>query len=584
MKINTRFAILMAAMSLAFASCVTGIEDLTPPPPPPTPGSLVTPTADAIRASLVTAAPYCMEPGFGWSCITMDECTSPPDTTPVTDAIYEMTGLPDWLSFDPDTRELCLATGFATVPVYTAAIEVTYTCYSASDSTVTASVSLNINDCDGGGDIDAHEDANSAVPELWDNVGYISLTVHNVDEYLVPGVIGDRRRIRTNITDPAGMDVLVATDDTGDIDGDSIPNLTDPNVFVATSDATLTGSTLANAAQVDSIASGDLNNDGIPDLIVGRSDGLISTYLNNGAGVFALAVNNNYVVDGIVSHINDMAIADTEGSGRLGVVAAVPDSNRFLITGGDGNGFLKRNQVIMIPAVNPSTIVAADFNGDKFVDVGVVTQADNTLRIYLNNGFGVFAAGNTYATCNTSPNIYMVNADMDADGNMDIAITCDPGNVVRTFFGDGNGNFNVSLDYATGDEPMSITVADFDLDGNLDFGIGSTSAANDLQVILCNGDRTCQGVVTFNVNTVRVVVAADMNGDGFPDMAGVGGPGLRVFINDGTGLGYTETTYDLGGPNGIRVTAADYNGDNMIDVALTNSNGPGLQNINIFLQ
>jgi len=576
MKINTRFAILMAAMSLAFASCVTGIENTTPPPPPE---SLVAPTADAIRASLVTAAPYCMEPGFGWSCITMDECTSPPDTTPVTDAIYEMTGLPDWLSFDPDTRELCLATGFATVPVYTAAIEVTYTCYSASDSTVTASVGLNINDCDGGGDIDAHEDANSAVPELWDNVGYISLTVHNVDEYLVPGVIGDRRRIRTNITDPAGMDVLVAADDTGDIDGDSIPNLTDPNVFVATSDATLTGSTLANAAQVDSIASGDLNNDGIPDLIVGRDDGLISTYLNNGAGVFALAFNNNYL---IVSTVSDMAVADTEGSGRLGVVAAMPDSSQFILTGGDGLGLLTLNQVITIPAVNPSFIVAADFNGDNAVDVGVVTQADNTLRIYMNNGFGVVAAGNTYATCNTPTE--MATADMDADGNMDMAVTCSPASVVRAFFGDGNGNFNAAPDYPAVDEMWGITVADFNNDGNLDFAMGSTTAGAELVVILCNGDRTCHAVKTFDVNSIRTVVAADMNGDGFPDIVGTGGPGLRVFINDGTGLGYAETTYDLGGPNGLKITAADFTGDNMIDLALTNSNGPGLQNINIFLQ
>ncbi len=588
MNNRSKLALFAAIIVLACGGCMTGLNE----PTSPTPGTLVAPTAATLRATLATGATYCMEPGFAWGPITLDACTA----TNVPTVNYSVVGLSASFAFDASTRELSLAAGTTVVPSYTTAMPVTYTCTSADDPTVTASVTLNFNDCDGGGVLDNFEVVRGEVSALVDGVGFLPLTPRTIGTYLPDSATANARLIRTNLYATTGMNVLDATDDSttvssaSDIDGDGLTNSEEisagTDIFIATSDASLTGSVLTNTMTVDSAASGDLNNDGYPDLLIGRTDARISTYLSAGAsGTFGAAVNNTFL--GPTQEVSDMVVFDLNRDGNLDVAAALPNDNMFLTGTGDGTGSIKLEQSIPILGANPRHLVASDFNKDGVIDVALVVG--QVLRIYLTNPTSYqLALTTSYALAGAAP-MDMAAADYNGDGNMDLAIPDSGADNVEVYLGQADGTFALTGLFAAGGEPDRIANADFDNDGNIDIGLSTTSIANDLQILLGNGDGTFDAVQTWVLQAFRPIALADLDGDGDTDVAGLGGTFLYVFLNQLSETGaldfVTDAAYNIGIATG-KITAADYNGDNMTDVALTNQTPlpAPVAAINVFLQ
>lgn len=78
-------------------------------------------------------------------------------------------------------------------------------------------------------------------------------------------------------------------------------------------------------------------------------------------------------------------------------------------------------------------------------------------------------------------------------------------------------------------------------------------------------------------NATNFVVAADVNGDGFPDMIVVNTGGVSVLINNGDGTFAAPVIYASGGSNAFAAAVADVNGDGIPDLVVTNycSASPG---------
>ena len=128
-------------------------------------------------------------------------------------------------------------------------------------------------------------------------------------------------------------------------------------------------------------------------------------------------------------------------------------------------------------------------------------------------------------------------------------------------------------DYAAGGSPTSVTTGDFNGDGKLDLAIANGfSSAGTVSVLLGNGDGTFQSLVAYTVgNSARDVTAADFNGDGKLDLAvsNNGGSSVSILLGNGDGTFQSQTQYSTGsGPWGL--TAADFNGDGKLDLAVTN--------------
>src|SRR5262245_48581931 len=126
-----------------------------------------------------------------------------------------------------------------------------------------------------------------------------------------------------------------------------------------------------------SMATADLNGDGVPDLVLddGNTSG-VSVLLGNRDGSFQPFA----LFDCGCAFPVDVAVADFNGDGKNDV--AETSSSGVSILLGDGAGNLGAPRVLAA-GVAPERIVAADLNGDRKIDLAVTNLGSNTVTIVL---------------------------------------------------------------------------------------------------------------------------------------------------------------------------------------------------------
>jgi uncharacterized repeat protein (TIGR01451 family) len=165
--------------------------------------------------------------------------------------------------------------------------------------------------------------------------------------------------------------------------------------------------------------------------------------------------------------------------------------------------------------VDPLMVMARimDVNGDGYADLCGGLDFNDGLRWHMNMGTFGFGPEQTIIS-NLGPQL-LRDADLDADGDMDLLVSLSSGNIVWSENVDGQGTFGPFTTIATMAVAKSIEVTDLDMDGDLD-------------IVWSNwlmGEVSCamnQGSATF---AAPVVLAAegqgrigDVDGDGHADV------------------------------------------------------------------
>ncbi len=241
----------------------------------------------------------------------------------------------------------------------------------------------------------------------------------------------------------------------------------------------------------------------------------------------------------------------------------------FQVTNSASTVLLSRSD---FPAGGPVTyMVAADFNGDGKLDLAFVHGGGSTLSVVLGNGDGTFQAPVSYATGNDST--HLATGDFNGDGKLDLVTTDGADNTVSVLLGNGDGTFQARSAHSTGTFPIAVATGDFNGDGKLDLAVTDASA-NTVSILLGNGDGTFQAHVDYTTGRdPQAVFVADFNADGKLDLA-VGNledNSVSILLGNGNGTFQAHVDYPVSS-FAQWVTAADLNGDGKLDLAVASFN------------
>ena len=345
-----------------------------------------------------------------------------------------------------------------------------------------------------------------------------------------------------------------------------------------------------------SVAVGDVNGDGIPDLVVANwtesgyclrklGNGGVSVLLGNGDGTFQAPVT--YSSGGYGAW--QVAIADVNGDGKPDLIV-VNDSDsgdggngNVSILLGNGDGTFQAPVSYDSGGGGAVSLAVADLNGDGFPDVAVVNEfgsgsGSGTVGVLLNNGDGTFQAAVSYSSGGSLASEVAIG-DLSGDGYPDLVVTNYEDGTVGVLLNNGDGTFQAAVVYATGGWAQSVAIGDLRSDGKLDLVVSEGSEI--LDVLLGNGDGTFQRPVFYNVHYYGVfaVTLGDVNCDGHLDVEMVlqsksGNGASRIAgVVLGNGDGTLQTSahgYKTGGKSATGVTVADLNGDGRPDIVATN--------------
>jgi hypothetical protein len=319
--------------------------------------------------------------------------------------------------------------------------------------------------------------------------------------------------------------------------------------------------TTLSVGNVDLFSTADLNNDGIPDIVVhgGNSSG----------------------------YEYDVLLGKSDGT--------FPDTSQ-IISKDYGH------QSCNCSAPTGDILAIDDFNGDGYGDVAYLTLATTGWKLGISLNSGSASPG----TFNASSFGYRVNVPVDnspfcviavttghftSSGQTDIAILGQYNNQncynssssiagsILMYLGKGDGTVtgvSTPIGISASAIYSGISSADFNKDGNLDVAVVHhpstypTPGIGTVEILFGDGKGNLAGAAAIQVGpSPGKLTIADFNGDGYPDILVADNLDykLRLALNDGTGHfpGKVQTIYTA--PYAEVIASGDFNSDGLTDIA-----------------
>ena len=334
------------------------------------------------------------------------------------------------------------------------------------------------------------------------------------------------------------------------------------------------------------IVTSDVNNDGKLDLLY--VDGL-----NYGQRTLHVLLGRG---DGTFSHGEDISlppgvccaltVADVTGDGTPDVLLAGNDefTVNIVVLVGNGDGTF---QAPILTTFTPNTetgypgftspFAVGDINGDGKPDLALMDRANGAIYTLLGDDSGSFTLNGTLLTY-TGDGVYL--RDLNGDGKLDILTTYSLGAEFLVYLGKGDGTFPTFTRYSLQTSAGPFLPVDVNGDGHLDVLV--EYYPGQLGYFPGNPDGTFGALVSLGnaPSSNQLVSAADLNGDGIPDLTYITPSGIAVALGaSGPSFAATPLTTISGGSTSpyselpTTPVVGDFNGDGHVDLAMAVEGG-----------
>jgi uncharacterized repeat protein (TIGR02543 family) len=357
-----------------------------------------------------------------------------------------------------------------------------------------------------------------------------------------------------------------------------------------------------------SVAIGDLDGDGKPDLAVANYEAAtVSVFRNTSVSGSITSSSFAAKVDFATGVIPcSIAIGDVDGDGKpdLVVANAAPSNSVSVLRNTSVSGSIDASsfapKVDFATGADPISVAFGDLDGDGKPDLAAANFSSNSVSVLRNTSVigsidaSSFALKVDFAT-GTSTNPYTVAiGDLDEDGKPDLAVANYSSASVSVFRntsvigGFTASSFATSVTFGTGQIPMSVAIGDLDGDGKSDLAVACTnSSVSVLRNTSVSGSISASSFaakVDFATGVKpRFVAIGDLDGDGKPDLALtiLGGPFISVLRNTSVSGSITASSFaakvDFNtGISSPSLAIGDIDSDGKPDLAVANFGSPSV--------
>lgn len=326
------------------------------------------------------------------------------------------------------------------------------------------------------------------------------------------------------------------------------------------------------------VAIGDVNSDGRSDVVLITHSGLwptceykLNVYLQNVAGGLDPPVKY-----AIADTAQTVAIGDVNNDGRNEVVVGGSDQIQVLSQTGSGGLNLSANY----PSTDVNKIRIADLNNDGLLDIAGIGSATGNVTVWLQNGSGTLNSPVIY-TATRSKGVDIRVADISNDGLNDIIVT--NGDAVGVLTQRADGSFNPAVYYSSTTPATAGSAPRFFVATGIAVGDVTSDSLNDvvlsgpgLYIYPQNGSGTLNSFKGYSSqDPAGQIEVVDIDNDGRKDIViyNKNGGALGVYRPkaDGTLFGEEQFNVPMSSQyNPYEMAVGDINGDGLKDVVISN--------------
>jgi hypothetical protein len=412
---------------------------------------------------------------------------------------------------------------------------------------------------------------------------------------------------------PTGAAIIGTDVQVGDLNGDNradVVALDSRGQVVALINQTVGGTTnaafgspatLMSGRFAGPLALGDFNGDGALDVAEDYANNQLGVVLNTTpklATTPTFGTETDYVAPGA----DGAGAADLDGDGIVDLASVdVADNDIQILLNATPAGAASPTipDVQSFPTdIAPGYLAIGDLNQDGFPDLAVPnapsTTADGTVSVLFNTT----APGALISGMSTNPSFDSGGiggsgaavGDLNADGMPDVAVANESSDVVGVLLntasmGATSATFAPVKPFGTGHQPVSVGIADMNMDGLPDLVVPDYGVTYEVSVLLNSTVARSttpsfamdQPFLTGN-NPIGGPVLADLNADGKPDIAVAddGGTTVTVLLNrtaPGSATVLMANRKDFpADAGGYDIASGDINGDGLPDLVATGDN------------